>query len=166
MARPVRVEYADAIYHVTARGNDRRRIVRDEKDRGKWLEWVERAVVECGRRVFSFALMDSHYHPRNGNGAAICRVPETWGTTPTTWGIPRMDECHTETRVTFCSPPSSNVPLEPEIKAPPLSPAARRVRWRPKCLNRLVSHPVLVDGEPRSSPAIPINSERLRPTVT
>jgi len=62
MARPVRIEYADAIYHVTSRGNERGRIVRDEKDRDRWLEWAQRAVAECGWRVFAFALMENHYH--------------------------------------------------------------------------------------------------------
>jgi hypothetical protein len=33
MARPLRVEFSGALYHVTARGNERRRIFRDERDR-------------------------------------------------------------------------------------------------------------------------------------
>ena len=36
MARHVRVEYANAVYHVTARGNDRKAIYRDGADRQQW----------------------------------------------------------------------------------------------------------------------------------
>jgi len=62
MARPLRVEFAGAIYHVTARGNGRRAIVRDDVDRLKWLSVVERTVDRHGWRVFAFALMDNHFH--------------------------------------------------------------------------------------------------------
>lgn len=33
MARPLRLEFPDGIYHVTARGNERRSIFRDDADR-------------------------------------------------------------------------------------------------------------------------------------
>ncbi|KKL68483.1 hypothetical protein LCGC14_2124540, partial [marine sediment metagenome] len=48
MARPLRIEFAGAIYHVTARGNERRAIVRDDVDRLKWLSVVERTVDRHG----------------------------------------------------------------------------------------------------------------------
>ena len=38
MARPLRVEYQGAIYHVTIRGNDRRNIFRDDRDRQRFLD--------------------------------------------------------------------------------------------------------------------------------
>ena len=62
MARPLRIEFAGAIYHVTARGSERRAIVRDDVDRLKWLSVVERTVDRHGWRVFAFALMDNHFH--------------------------------------------------------------------------------------------------------
>ncbi len=37
MRRPVRVEYPDAVYHVTARGNERRAIYRQDDDRRAFL---------------------------------------------------------------------------------------------------------------------------------
>jgi hypothetical protein len=46
MARPVRVEFPGAVYHVTARGNERRRIVRDDADWRKFLSTLEQAVRE------------------------------------------------------------------------------------------------------------------------
>jgi len=35
MARPLRIEFAGALYHVTARGNAREDIYRDDEDRQK-----------------------------------------------------------------------------------------------------------------------------------
>jgi len=37
MARPMRVEYPGALYHVTSRGNERKPIYRDDKDRRLFL---------------------------------------------------------------------------------------------------------------------------------
>ena len=50
MARPLRIEFPGALYHVMSRGNERRRIVRDDADRQKWIEWLRRTVKTCGRR--------------------------------------------------------------------------------------------------------------------
>jgi len=38
MARPLRIQYPHAYYHVTCRGNDRRSIYRDDRDRELFLE--------------------------------------------------------------------------------------------------------------------------------
>ena len=62
MARPLRIEYADGIYHVTARGIERGHIIRDKVDRDRWLENLEAVVKERGWRVFAFALMSKHFH--------------------------------------------------------------------------------------------------------
>lgn len=48
MARPLRVEFAGAVYHVTARGNGGAPIVYDDKDRTRRLQWLERTVDEHG----------------------------------------------------------------------------------------------------------------------
>ena len=48
MARPIRVEFADAVYHVTARGNERKAIYRDDQDRQRFLETVEQAHDRFG----------------------------------------------------------------------------------------------------------------------
>ena len=51
MARPLRIEFPGAIYHVTSRGNARRKIFLNDTDRENFLEtlaWViER--LECGK---------------------------------------------------------------------------------------------------------------------
>jgi len=44
MTRPLRIEYPGARYHVMSRGNQRRRIVRDDADREKRLDWLRRTV--------------------------------------------------------------------------------------------------------------------------
>ncbi|MBK1702744.1 addiction module toxin RelE, partial [Thiococcus pfennigii] len=38
MARPLRIELAGGLYHVTSRGDRREAIYRDDADRGAWLE--------------------------------------------------------------------------------------------------------------------------------
>jgi putative transposase len=37
MARPLRIEYSGAVYHVTSRGNARQAIFRDDRDRQRLL---------------------------------------------------------------------------------------------------------------------------------
>ena len=48
MARPIRIEYENAAYHVTARGNERRAIFRDDKDRTCFLQTLEEAAGRFG----------------------------------------------------------------------------------------------------------------------
>lgn len=62
MARPIRVEYPDAVYHVTARGNERKAIYRDDADRQRYLETVEEAVERFGLVIHAYCLMPNHYH--------------------------------------------------------------------------------------------------------
>ncbi len=62
MARPLRIEFPDAVYHVTSRGNERRAIVADDRDREKWQGLLQRTVTTFRWRLFAFALMDNHYH--------------------------------------------------------------------------------------------------------
>jgi len=62
MARPLRLEYAGAIYHVTSRGDRREDIYDDDSDRMRWLE-ILGDVCECYNwRVHAYCLMDNHYH--------------------------------------------------------------------------------------------------------
>jgi REP element-mobilizing transposase RayT len=39
MARPLRIIYEGAVYHVTLRGNERRAIFRDDRDRERFQTW-------------------------------------------------------------------------------------------------------------------------------
>jgi len=48
MARPLRIELAGGLYHVMSRGNERRAIVRDDADRQRRLDWLQRTVETYG----------------------------------------------------------------------------------------------------------------------
>ena len=52
MARPLRIEYAGALYHVTSRGNERRRIFLDEHDYGRRWDWLKRTVYSAAKWPF------------------------------------------------------------------------------------------------------------------
>jgi REP element-mobilizing transposase RayT len=62
MSRLARVEYEGAIYHVTVRGNNRRELFRDDRDRVRFLRRLKEGAEECGIRVYAFCLMPNHVH--------------------------------------------------------------------------------------------------------
>ena len=62
MPRKVRVEFEGAVYHVMARGNERRKIYRDDHDRKRFLETVAEAVDRFGLLLHAYCLMPNHYH--------------------------------------------------------------------------------------------------------
>jgi len=62
MARPLRLEYEGAVYHVTSRGNERSVIFRDDRDRTKFVEMLG-AVVSGSRWILhGYCLMGNHFH--------------------------------------------------------------------------------------------------------
>jgi len=62
MARPLRIEMAGGWYHVTARGNERKLIFRDDRDRRHALDLLAEMVLRFDLRLHGFVLMDNHYH--------------------------------------------------------------------------------------------------------
>ncbi len=62
MARPLRIEKAGSWCHVTARGNERKSIFRDKRDREHFLEVIAEMVSRFRVRLHCFVLMDNHYH--------------------------------------------------------------------------------------------------------
>src|SRR5271168_3635592 len=62
MARPLRIEYAGAVYHVMARGNQGQAIFRDDQDRQRFLETLGEACEKTGWRIDAYVLMGNHYH--------------------------------------------------------------------------------------------------------
>ncbi len=62
MARPLRIELAGGLYHVTARGDRREPIYRDEQDREDWLEVVGRVCERFNWRCHAYCQMTNHYH--------------------------------------------------------------------------------------------------------
>ncbi|HEU4886247.1 MAG TPA: transposase [Thermoanaerobaculia bacterium] len=62
MARPLRLEHENAIWHITARGNEQRDIFRDDVDRERFLLLLSQTVIRFGWRLFAWVLMSNHYH--------------------------------------------------------------------------------------------------------
>ena len=62
MARPLRMEYAGAVYHVMARGQERGAIFRADEDRDGFLEELGEAVGERRWVLHGYCLMTNHYH--------------------------------------------------------------------------------------------------------
>ena len=62
MARPLRIQYPDAVYHVTARGNERKAIVQDDEDRQRFIQTVADMVEQYQILCHAWVLMDNHYH--------------------------------------------------------------------------------------------------------
>lgn len=62
MARPLRVEYEGAVYHVMARGQERGAIFRDDSDRCRFLEDLEGVVRDQRWVIHGYCLMTNHYH--------------------------------------------------------------------------------------------------------
>ena len=62
MARPLRLELPDALWHVTARGNERKPVFRDEHDYETFLDVLGAVVARFGWRLHAYVLMPNHYH--------------------------------------------------------------------------------------------------------
>lgn len=62
MARPLRVEYPGAFYHVINRGNAGENIFKSLRDREKFLEYLETASSRFSIRIHTYCLMTNHYH--------------------------------------------------------------------------------------------------------
>src|SRR2546425_3828682 len=62
MARPLRIDLVDGLYPVTARGNERRSIDREDRDRQHFVALLEEVVERYGIRMHAYVLLDNHYH--------------------------------------------------------------------------------------------------------
>lgn len=62
MSRPLRVEFAGALYHVTSRGNARQPIYLDEQDFTLFIEVLADTCQRFNWVVHSYCLMTNHYH--------------------------------------------------------------------------------------------------------
>ena len=62
MARPLRVEFPGALYHVTSRGNAKQAIFIDDEDRGRFLDTLSTAVERFQWLCHAYCLMENHYH--------------------------------------------------------------------------------------------------------
>ncbi len=77
MGRSLRIEYPGAFYHITSRGNERKDIFKSQRDREKFLTYLQTATQRYGAVVHTYCLMSNHYHllleTPDGNLAQIMR---------------------------------------------------------------------------------------------
>ena len=62
MARPLRIEFEGAVYHVTARGNERKKIFFTKTDYEKFLSNLTKAKKKYNIVLHCYVLMSNHYH--------------------------------------------------------------------------------------------------------
>jgi putative transposase len=62
MARPLRIEFPGAIYHITSRGDRREPIYRDDGDRQAHLALMGQALERFDAQALAYCLMGNHYH--------------------------------------------------------------------------------------------------------
>ena len=62
MARPLRIEYPGAVYHVMNRGLARQAVFRDPTDYETFLQVLSDTHALWGVEVFAYCLMGNHYH--------------------------------------------------------------------------------------------------------
>lgn len=62
MARPLRIEYEGALYHITSRGNEKKPIFKDDTDRNIFLDTLHKVNKRYNWICHAYCLMDNHYH--------------------------------------------------------------------------------------------------------
>lgn len=62
MVRPLRVDYPDAWHHVTCRGNEKKKIFSDDRDRKKFLDLLLKSTNLYNIDIPAYVLMHNHFH--------------------------------------------------------------------------------------------------------
>jgi hypothetical protein len=62
VARQLRIEYKEAFYHVTSRGNQREQIFWDDRDREELKKILQKTKERYGYILHAYVFMDNHYH--------------------------------------------------------------------------------------------------------
>ncbi len=68
MPRPPRIDFPDAVYHVTSRGNGRADIFHSDDDRRRFLAQLGHHLHLCAVDLYAYVLMENHFH-------FLCRTP-------------------------------------------------------------------------------------------
>jgi len=92
MARPQRIEYAGAVYHGTARGNERRAIFLDDANRQRLLCVLGESVERFDVRLYLFCLMSNHIHRAVEPGVLLRRRRNSPGPAI----VAKLQEAHAE----------------------------------------------------------------------
>ncbi len=62
MARPLRMQFEGAVYHVTARGNESRKIFFSKRDYERFKKYIDEAKEKYNFILHAYVLMMNHYH--------------------------------------------------------------------------------------------------------
>lgn len=62
MARPLRIEFAGALYHITSRGDNKSAIYLDDGDRIQCLDTLKQVCTRFNWVLHAYCLMGNHYH--------------------------------------------------------------------------------------------------------
>ena len=62
MSRPLRIQYENACYHITCRGNARQNIFLSDTDRKRFLDILSRSLEVYQVHLYTFVLMPNHFH--------------------------------------------------------------------------------------------------------
>lgn len=62
MARPLRIEFSGALYHITSRGNAQGKIYKTDADRQEFLSLLNNVCNRFDWYCHAYCLMDNHYH--------------------------------------------------------------------------------------------------------
>lgn len=62
MTRPLRIEYAGAVYHITSRGNEKKPVFKDDQDRLNFLNTLQHVNKRYHWICHGYCLMGNHYH--------------------------------------------------------------------------------------------------------
>ncbi len=62
MSRPLRIEFPDALYHITSRGDRREDIYDDDADRNSFLDIFADTIDRFNWVCYAYCLMSNHYH--------------------------------------------------------------------------------------------------------
>ncbi len=62
MARPLRIQYPGAVYHVMNRGGSRQRVFLDKKDYEAFFKIMGEVHDRLGSEVFAYCINGNHYH--------------------------------------------------------------------------------------------------------
>jgi putative transposase len=62
MARPLRIQFPGAVYHITCRGNEQKAIFQDDADRRRFLEYLAQSLTVYSVKLHSYILMTNHFH--------------------------------------------------------------------------------------------------------
>jgi REP element-mobilizing transposase RayT len=62
MARPLRIKFEDALYHITARGNEQRKIFLSNADREKFKGYLKDVQERYQFILHAYVLMGTHVH--------------------------------------------------------------------------------------------------------